>query len=144
MKFNTKTRYGLRTILELSLNENNKEGILLKEISKSQEVSVRYLDHIVALLKGAGLIVNAGGKKSGYKLTRPAREISIYDVYRAFEGEMTIIDCLIHEGECSRKECVLRGFWCDLNDTLKSRMKSMNMEMLSENYRNTDDPGKVA
>ena len=145
MKFNTKTRYGLRTILELSLNENNREGILQKEISKKQEVSVRYLDNIIALLKASGLIVNVGGKKSGYRLTRPAREISIYDVYLAFEDEMAIIDCLLHEGECSRKKnCALKGFWCDLNNTIKISMKSMNMEILAENYRNTDDPGKVA
>jgi len=145
MKFNTKTRYGLRTILELSLNENNREGILQKEISKKQEVSVRYLDNIIALLKASGLIVNVGGKKSGYRLTRPAREISIYDVYLAFEDEMAIIDCLLHEGECSRKKnCALKGFWCDLNNTIKTSMKSMNMEILAENYRNTDDPGKVA
>ena len=145
MKFNTKTRYGLRTILELSLNENNREGILQKEISKKQEVSVRYLDNIIALLKASGLIVNVGGKKSGYRLTRPAREISIYDVYLAFEDEMAIIDCLLHEGECSRKKnCALKGFWCDLNNTIKTGMKSMNMEILAENYRNTDDPGKVA
>ena len=145
MKFNTKTRYGLRTILELSLNENNREGILQKEISKKQEVSVRYLDNIIALLKASGLIVNVGGKKSGYRLTRPAREVSIYDVYLAFEDEMAIIDCLLHEGECSRKKnCALKGFWCDLNNTIKTSMKSMNMEILAENYRNTDDPGKVA
>ena len=60
MKFNTKTRYGLRTFLELSLNENNREEILQKEISKKQEVSVRYLDNIIALLKAAGLTVNVG------------------------------------------------------------------------------------
>ena len=145
MKFNTKTRYGLRTILELSLNENNSEGIFQKEISKNQDVSVRYLDHIIASLKAAGLIINVGGKKSGYRLTRPAREISIYDIYLAFEGEMAIIDCLIPDKECpQRKSCVLRGYWCDLNNTIKSSMKSMNMETLAANFRNTGDPEKVA
>jgi len=136
MKFNTKTRYGLRTILELSLNENTSEGVFQKEISRKQDVSIRYLDHIVAKLKACGLIVNVGGKKSGYRLTRPAREISIYDVYLAFEGEMAIIDCLVPGKECPQKRtCVLRGFWCDLNDTIKSSMKSMNMEILAENFR---------
>ena len=145
MKFNTKTRYGLRTMLELSIHENSNEGVLLKEISKSQEVTIRYLDRIVALLKTAGLVVNVAGKKSGYRLARPAKDISIYDVYLAFEDEMAIIDCLLPGGECSRKKnCVLRGFWCDLNSDIKSRMQSVNIGTLAENYRNTDDPSKVA
>lgn len=145
MKFNTKTRYGLRTILELSLNENNSEGILQKEISKNQDVSVRYLDHIIASLKAAGLIVNVGGKKSGYRLARPAGEISIYDIYLAFEGEMAIIDCLVADKECpQQKSCVLRGYWCDLNNTIKSSMKSMNMETLAANFRISGDLAKEA
>ena len=64
MKFNSKTRYGLRTMLELSLRENMGGGILQREIAENQDVSVKYLDQIIASLKAAGLIVNAGGKKA--------------------------------------------------------------------------------
>jgi Rrf2 family protein len=145
MKFNTKTRYGLRTILELALNENSDEGVFQKEIAKNQDVSVKYLDHIIASLKSAGLVVNVGGKKSGYKLNRPAKDISIYDVYKAFEGDMSIIDCLYPEGECLRKEsCVLKGFWCDLNSSIITKMKSRNMEELANNHDGSIDVGKIA
>ena len=94
MKFNTKTRYGLRTMLELSLNAEREEGTLQKEIAENQDVSIKYLDHIIADLKAAGLIVNVGGKKSGYRLNKPAEDITIYDIYVAFENELVIIDCL--------------------------------------------------
>ena len=77
MKFNTKTRYGLRTMLELALNAEREEGTFQKEIAENQDVSVKYLDHIIADLKSAGLIVNTGGKKSGDRLNRPPEEISL-------------------------------------------------------------------
>ncbi len=100
MKFNTKTRYGVRTMLELALNENRGNGTLQKEIAENQDVSIKYLDHIIADLKAAGLIVNVAGKKSGYRLTRSSKQISVYDIYSAFDDELAIIDCLLVGGEC--------------------------------------------
>ncbi|MCK5464211.1 MAG: Rrf2 family transcriptional regulator, partial [Bacteroidales bacterium] len=47
MKFNTKTRYGLRTMIELAMQGNGK-GVLQKEISERQEISLKYLDQIIA------------------------------------------------------------------------------------------------
>jgi len=139
MKFNTKTRYGLRTMLELTLNAERQEGTLQKEIAENQDVSVKYLDHIIADLKAAGLIVNAGGKKSGYKLNKPAEEITIYDVYLSFEGQLTIIDCLQVDGECPRKgTCVLKEYWCDLNQSIRSSMESRNMKELADKHKNAN------
>ena len=137
MKFNTKTRYGLRTMLELALNEDNVEGIFQKEIAQNQDVSLKYLDQIIASLKSAGLLVNVSGKKSGYKLNRPASDITIYDIYLAFEDELEIIGCLNPDSECTRKnQCVLRGFWCELNNSIIIKMKSMNIYVLANNHKN--------
>jgi Rrf2 family protein len=135
MKFNTKTRYGVRVVFELALNEDREGGTLQKEIAESQDVSIKYLDQIISSLKRAGLISNIAGKKSGYVLARPANEISIYDVYSAFEDNLAIIDCLLTEGECPRKGmCVMKDYWCDLNETIRNSMMSMNVELMAEKH----------
>ena len=135
MKFNTKTRYGVRVVFELALNEDREGGTLQKEIAESQHVSIKYLDQIISSLKKAGLIVNVGGKKSGYVLARPANKITIYDVYSAFEDNLAIIDCLLTDGECSKKGmCVMKDYWCELNETIRNNMKSMNMELMAEKH----------
>lgn len=136
MKFNTKTRYGVRTMLELALNADSEVGVFQKDIAENQDVSVKYLDHIIASLKAAGLIANVGGKKSGYRLNRPAEEISIYDVYAAFEDDLAIIDCLLVDRECPRKQtCVLKEYWCELNQSIRTSMESMNIKDLAEKHR---------
>ncbi len=140
MRFNTKTRYGLRTMLELALKSDKEEGTLQKEIAENQDVSLKYLDHIIASLKSAGLIVNVRGKKSGYRLNRPAEEISVYDVYAAFEDELAIIDCLLVDGECPKKEtCVLKEYWCDLNLSIRTSMESMSLMELAEKHKNVNN-----
>jgi len=136
MKFNTKTRYGVRVVLELALNADKEGGTYQKDIAQNQDVSIKYLDHIIASLKKAQLVTNMGGKKSGYVLTRPARDINIYDIYAAFEDDLAIIDCLLEDGECPKKgTCVLKDYWCGLNDSIKSSMLAMNIETLANRHK---------
>jgi len=144
MKFNTKTRYGLRVVLELALNEGKERGTFQKDIAENQDVSVKYLDQIIASLKKAGLIANIGGKKSGYVLTRPATDINIYDVYAAFENDLAIIDCLLSEGECPKKgSCVLKNYWCELNESIRNSMTAMNIGVLAENHKLLNGTGPI-
>lgn len=111
MKFNTKTRYGVRTMIEIALNDAS-VGVFQKDISKNQEISVRYLDHIIASLKAAGLITTVKGKKSGYILTRDASEISLYDIHNAFEAGINIVDCLAVSKQCERElSCASKHYW---------------------------------
>ncbi len=131
MKFNTKTRYGLRTMLELANNVGNDEVIFQKDIAENQAVSVKYLDQIIAALKKAGLVVNVGGKKSGYKLNKPPEDISVYDIYTAFEDDLAIIDCLLHGGHCPKgSKCSLKGYWLGLNQVIRSNMEGTNLRDL--------------
>ena len=127
-------------MLELALQTDQKGGILQKEIAENQSVPVKYLDHIIAALKSAGLVANVGGKKSGYKLNRPAEEISILDIYLAFEDDLTIIDCLLPDGHCPRKKaCVLKEYWQGLNQTIRISMESQNLKDLVEKTRAAED-----
>jgi Rrf2 family protein len=127
-------------MLELALNADREDGILQKVIAENQSVSVKYLDHIIADLKTAGLVANVGGKKSGYRLNRPAGEISIYDIYLAFEDELAIIDCLQPHGHCPRKKiCVLKNYWDGLNQTIRNSMESQNLQDLVDKTRNAEN-----
>jgi Rrf2 family protein len=136
MKINTKTRYGLRTLLELALNNDNQIGIYQKEISERQNISNRYLDHIIASLKTAGLVTNVGGKKSGYKLSKKPSEISMYDVYKAFDNKMQIIDCLVDDNNCPGKQsCSAREFWQDLNNCTSNYMESVKLTDIAERQK---------
>jgi Rrf2 family protein len=132
MKFNTKTRYGLRTMIEVSMRGNGK-GILQKEISERQEISFKYLDQIIASLKASGLIANAEGRISGYTLSKDPAKISVYDIYKAFEHELYIVDCLEDEGICRRDRlCAAREFWNDLNNLIVEYLKSKKLKELSQ------------
>jgi Rrf2 family protein len=136
MKITKKVRYGLRAMIEISLNKSTK-GILQKEISENQEISLKFLDSIIAGLKSAGLIINYSGKRSGYILTKTPSEISVYDIFRAFEPELTVVNCMCPGNICNRVSiCPAKDYWSDLNTKIKTQMKSSTLDQIVQRAEN--------
>lgn len=127
MQFSTKTRYGIRAMIEIAL-EGGVGGVFQKDIASRQDLSIKYLDHIIAALKVAGLIVPFKGRKSGYKLNRSAESISMYDIHLAFEAGICVIECLCEGEVCDRKNvCSTIDFWDGLNTQVIDYMKSVSL-----------------
>jgi len=137
MKFNTKTRYGIRAMLEIAFDITQK-GVRIKDIAINQNISVKYLDQIIHALKVAGLITNAKGKNSGYVLSRKSSEITIYDIHNAFEHGVCIVDCLRENMMCIReKKCSVRKFWDGLNIMIIDYLKNTTLEdIVRQEYQN--------
>lgn len=143
MKFSTKTRYGIRAILEIAMNAGE-NGIYQKEIAHNQDISYKYLDQIINALKVAGLVTKAAGRKSGYVLTRNTSEITVYDIHNAFEPGICVIDCIEMNFSCDREKfCSLKGFWGQLNNQIIEYFKSTTIKDLMEKQIKLDDLVKV-
>jgi Rrf2 family protein len=138
LKIGTRTRYGLRTILEIAQSKNS-GGIFQKEIAFNQSLSNKYLDHIIHSLKTAGLICNVKGKKSGYMLTRKPEDITIFDIHQAFEPHICLVECLSTNYHCDREEkCVAQGFWKRLNVMIVQYLKSVTVADLVNQQTTAD------
>ena len=140
MKVNTKIRYGLRAMLELGLNENQKSftGLHQKDIAEHQNLSEKYLDPIISSLKTSGLIMNASGKKSGYILAKPKKDITVYDIYRAFEPELSIIHCVNKPVTCFISQiCVASEYWLELNQVITKHMQSVTLDTIVKKHIKT-------
>jgi Rrf2 family transcriptional regulator, iron-sulfur cluster assembly transcription factor len=132
MRVNTKIRYGLRTIIEIAIS-TEPNGVLQKDIAKSQHISLKYLDPIISALKLKGLISNSKGKGSGYKLTREPKDISMLDIYTAFE-QITIIECINNLNYCDRSmhDCKGRNYWNEFRDDFTNMLRRKNLEQIIE------------
>lgn len=129
--------------MEIGLSKSQ-DGVYQKDISKNQKISFKYLDQIVSSLKAAELITNVKGKKSGYILTRSPAEITIYDIYRAFEPEISIVECLSETFHCpDENHCASRDFWSGLNTQVIEYLSKYTLEDLVTrqlSYNTQSDP----
>lgn len=140
MKFSTKTRYGIRAMLEIA-KDSPQGGVFQKDISERQAISNKYLDQIIHALKAEGLITNAKGRKSGYVLTRPAQEITILDIHSAFENTICIVDCMDLNHDCQlQHECKTHFFWRGLNNLVLDYFKNNTLQDLLT----SDDENELA
>ena len=84
MRFSTRTLYGLKAILVLAGRHG--EGLLsVSAIAKKEGISVHYLEQILNALKKKALVKSVRGPQGGYTLAKKPSEISLYDLYLAFE-----------------------------------------------------------
>ena len=130
MMISTKGRYALRLMLDLA---GQAEGYLsLKEIADRQQISVKYLESIAAILNRSGLVRSQRGKDGGYCLARPAGEITAAQVLRLTEGTLSPVACPSLEGNpCQRAEtCKTLPLWRVLDETIDRTLSSVTLEDL--------------
>ena len=129
MKFSTRDRYALRLMVELA--NHPKDLVPLKEISDAQGISLKYLEQIITPLSKAGLVSSVRGAQGGYRLQRPADEITAGEILRAVEGELTAIPCLSSSVDCPRRcQCHTLDFWAGLNDIINHYVDSVTLTQL--------------
>ena len=76
MKLSTKGRYGLRAMIDLA-QYSEEEPVSISSIAARQEISERYLEQLMSLLRKAGLIKSIRGAGGGYVLNKAAADISV-------------------------------------------------------------------
>lgn len=133
MMVSTKGRYALRLMIDLA--QHRDEGaISLKAISERQEVSMKYLESIAALLNRGELIRSARGKDGGYTLSRPASEISVAEVMAITEGSLAPVACNgLKDASCNRAGaglCLSFPMWQKLDALIEDYLSGVSIQDL--------------
>ena len=108
-------------------------AVSVKELAKKQRLSIKYLEHIMASLKGSGLIKPERGVHGGYALARDPNTIKLIELYRAFEGPFSLLDCIGNPNLCEMKaECPTRDTWIEMNEALEKILERTTIQDLFE------------
>lgn len=141
MRLLTRTSYGIRAILQLAEN-HNKQPLQIKTIARQQDISVKYLEQVIAILKSAGFVRSIRGSKGGYVLAKPPNQIKLNDVFTALEGPITTAECTKDENYCSRAaDCVIRQVWTEVQKAIINVLESLTLQNLvdrAKDKRGTD------
>jgi len=128
MLISTKGRYALRVMIELA-QHNDGEHISLSEIAAKQDISVKYLESIIAVLSKAGLVDGLRGKGGGYKLNRKPEDYSVGEILTLVEGSLAPVACLeCEENKCERSEtCKTLPVWKKLDSLICDYLNSITL-----------------
>jgi len=130
MKLSTRTRYAVRAIIELAQNGSNRP-LQLKVIAQRQDISIKYLEQLMAVLRSAGFVRSVRGSKGGYALAKAPNQIKMNEVLRRLEGTVTTVECVENEDCCSRSaDCVARYLWTQVENAIEKVLQSITLQDL--------------
>lgn len=130
MKLSTRTRYGMRAVIELAENDTQKP-LQLKLIAQRQDISVKYLEQLMSILRSGGIIRSIRGARGGYTLARPANQIKISEIFNCLEGPVITAECVDDEDYCERvADCAARILWVKIQHVIKNIMESLTLQEL--------------
>lgn len=139
MKLSTRSRYGVRLVLDMALHRD--EGpIRLGLISKRQGVPLKYLEQIIIPLKKAGYVVSVRGPKGGHLLAKPPEEVTVGEVVVLLEGGIELTRCIGRPEGCDRSDdCITRRLWKEVTDSITGRLNAITFADLAKMSSNVDD-----
>ena len=143
MKLSTRGRYGTRALLELALH--HKAGpVPLKNIARSQQIPLQYLEHLITPLVAAGIIRSTRGARGGVWLAKPPQEIKLSEVIRLLEGSIALVDCVSDPKSCPRSDfCVTRDVWGELKKVMDGILESITLQDLVERQKRKEQSEEV-
>ena len=133
MRLSTQSRYGVRAIFDIAYHSEGL-GTQVKDISRRQGVSPRYIEQIFQKLKRAGIIGSKRGPAGGYFLNKKPEEITIGGIIRVTEGNINPVLCVNEEDStksCEKSgECVTQVIWNEAGNRLKEYFDSITVKDL--------------
>ena len=90
-----KTKYGIKALTFLARQEDQ-TPVQIAEIAKSENISIKFLESILLLLRHSGFLGAKKGKGGGYYLIKDPKDINMAHVYRILEGPIALLPCVSH------------------------------------------------
>ena len=113
MSVSSKCYYAVRAIYALA-DHDGSGPLKIAEIAAREQIPIRFLEVILGQLKGGGFVQSWRGAEGGYRLARPADQLTVGEIMRYVDGPIAPVDCVSQSRpkECEfHGECHFFGFW---------------------------------
>ena len=97
------------------------------EIAGWLNISEAHLSKVLQRLHKAKLVQSVRGPKGGFRLSRPAKEMSLLEVYEAIEGPLLAETCLLTTRVCDGKQCILGGVLEKVHEQLSRHLSETTL-----------------
>jgi len=136
MKLSTRSRYGARILVDLA-RHNDDGPVQIGEISKRQDISVKYLEQLIRPLKQASMVNSVRGPKGGHMLAKKPEDITLGQIVRLFEGQTELVECISNPEQCNMADdCQVRLAWKEATRVLYEKLDSTTISDLIQESAN--------
>ena len=128
MRVSAKTDYALRAAVELAAAWEGGQPVKGERLATSQTIPLRFLENILLQLRHAGIVESRRGAEGGYKLARPAEDITLADVIRAIDGPLAGVSGQRPETlDFKGRSAPLREVWVAVRASLRGVLEQVTL-----------------
>ncbi len=132
MRVSARTQYGIRALLDLALH-NDGQPVLLKDVAKRQQISLAYLEQLIAPLISGGIVKSARGNRAGVWLAKLSEQIKLIEAFQILEGPVAPVACLRDSKNCPRSgSCATQDIWDEMGQAIKKVLESNTLKDLAD------------
>lgn len=138
MRLTTKGRFAVTAMIDLTMR-NGEGPVTLANISDRQKISLSYLEQLFGKLRRQGLVSSVRGPGGGYKLARPAQEVSVADIIVAVDEPIDATQCGGKENCKDEQKCITHDLWTDLNKHIFDYLGAVKLsELVAKQTKRSD------
>ena len=134
MRISTKVEFGIIALLDIALNTNNENTVKVNAISKRNNISAKYFEQILPLLKQSNLISSVKGSSGGYRLQRELGDITLYEIVNALDSSILASSEFSKDLEQNATDAIERCLWRPMTSYLRKYTQSMTLKDLTDIY----------
>ena len=136
MIVSTRVEYGLMALLDIASHSENDISVSTTDIAERQNISQKYLEQILPLLRQAGLIRAQKGLRGGYRLSRPANLLKLSEVLNALDGSILAgMEITEESTESSLRNAINECLWESINARIREYAENRTLGDLLEECR---------
>jgi Rrf2 family protein len=122
-----KVDYAIRALVTLAASGGG--PVKAETLANAQEIPVNFLENILGDLRRAGVVATLRGAEGGYRLARPAQEITLADIIRPLDGPLAAVRGVRPEAlEYSSPTEHLQDVWVAVRASLRSVLESVTLQ----------------
>jgi Rrf2 family protein len=129
MHISAKVDYAMRALLEIAAGEDPTARVKSEDLAESQQIPARFLEGIMRQLRQAGLVSSRRGADGGYRLAKPANEVTVATVVRALDGPLAEVrgdrpEAAVYAGPAER----LQDVWVATRAALRGVLDQVTLD----------------
>lgn len=135
MKLSTRSRYGLKAVVDLAVYEGE-APVTLSALAGMQGVSEAYLEQMLRALRRAGIVETVRGAAGGYRLSCAPEALDVGRVLAALEGSTAVVDCVGTGDACCENACTCsaRPLFLKLQSRINDVLRDTTIADLASDY----------
>ncbi|MEN8155788.1 MAG: Rrf2 family transcriptional regulator [Bacteroidota bacterium] len=138
------SKYAIRAVIYLELYTSDTKMAGIREISTELGIPSHFLGKILQMLVKHQVLESAKGPHGGFKLKKPAIDISLMDIIEIFEGADIFDQCLIRTTPCSNdSHCSLHDKVSPYLEGLKKLLRTESIADLASSFRNGNEEIRI-